>query len=219
MWCPRCRGEFREEVTHCPSCDLDLVANAPATGDDYPMGTGPLTGRPVDEELESTGPALAGSFVTMDEAQSALRALADAGIEGEICPRDDMFPTTISGVEPGLGVSVDPRRLGKAREVLRTLGLLPAAVARFRQQEDAQAALRILEARGLTPRLSILVLEEVPAEFREDMEPYTVEVPAEQEAAAMEILEREVLRLCESCGSQIRKDDVSCRTCGESVAV
>ena len=30
MFCPSCRGEFRPEITICPECDVELVAEAPA---------------------------------------------------------------------------------------------------------------------------------------------------------------------------------------------
>ena len=29
MFCPSCRGEFREGFFHCPDCDLDLVPQLP----------------------------------------------------------------------------------------------------------------------------------------------------------------------------------------------
>jgi hypothetical protein len=30
MWCPSCGDEFREGFTHCPDCDVALVAQRPA---------------------------------------------------------------------------------------------------------------------------------------------------------------------------------------------
>ena len=24
-WCPKCKNEYREGITHCPDCDIDLV--------------------------------------------------------------------------------------------------------------------------------------------------------------------------------------------------
>jgi hypothetical protein len=216
MWCPRCGGEYREGITHCPSCDLDLVAEPPEP--EYSLETGPLTGRPIEEEVEAVGPTLAGSFVTYEEAHAALRALSDAGIAAEIAPSDEQFPMTFLGAEPALGVVVAPVDAPRAREILRSAGLLPTAVARFRRGEDAHAAAAALQARGLKPRISVLVLDEVPAEFREEMEPYILEVPAHEKGPAMEILEGTVLTMCEACGAQLQAGDAACRTCGEPVA-
>lgn len=33
MWCPTCRGEFVDEVTVCPDCDVALVAEMPEGND------------------------------------------------------------------------------------------------------------------------------------------------------------------------------------------
>lgn len=30
MYCPKCRAEYREDVTSCPDCDVALVAELPA---------------------------------------------------------------------------------------------------------------------------------------------------------------------------------------------
>ena len=182
------------------------------------MGTGPLTGRAIEDELETAGPMLAGTFVTMEEAHAALRALSDAGITAEVTPRDEPFPMTVSRAEPAIGLTVAGPDLPRAKEALRVAGFLPTAVARFRREVDAQAAIAALEAQGLNPRLSVLVLDEIPQEFREEMEPYIVEVPSNQGGAATEILEKSVLRTCWSCGVQIQPGDTSCRSCGEPVA-
>jgi hypothetical protein len=217
MWCPRCKTEYLDHVARCAECDVALVAEDP--GVDYPMNVGPLTGRPIDDELELTGPAIAESFVTMEEAQVALRALSDAGIPAEIVNRGEQFPTNISRYEPGYGISVAGTDSPKAREVLRTVGLLPVAVARFRRENDAQSALQILEGRGIKGRISTLVLDEIPAEFRDEMDPYSVEVPYEDEAAALEALAAMGVRICEACGAQIQRGDGACKACGETVAV
>jgi len=183
------------------------------------MDTGPLLGLPIDEEIETTGPVIAETFVTMEEAQAALRALSDAGLPAEIVNRDDQFPMTISRFEPAFGLSVAPVDSPRAREILKSKGLLPVAVARFRREEDAKAALSALEAKGIRGRISTLVLDEIPEEFRDDMEPYMIEVPTEQDADAMAALEAFGIVNCDVCGAQIQKGDLSCRTCGQAVAV
>ena len=213
MWCPTCKSEYREGITRCEACEVDLVREEPDP--DYPMGTGPLTGRPIEDELEATGPVVAGNFVTMEEAQAAQRALTDGGIWSEVDARGEQLPMTIIGAEPGYAVVVAPREGGRARRILREMGIVPVAVARFRLEADAHSARALLESKGLKPRISVIVLDEMPAEFREEMEPYILEVPVEEEGAALEILRGSVLRVCAACGNQVRPGDAACRTCGE----
>ena len=62
-------------------------------------------------------------------------------------------------------------------------------------------------------------IDEIPAEFRDDMEAYSIEVPAEMEGRAYEILAAHGFRACEACGAQVQPDDGACRSCGETVAV
>lgn len=203
-----------EGIARCAACDLALVAQEPEP--EYSMATGPLTGRPIEDEVATAGPAVAGTFVTMEEAQSAVRTLGDAGIPSEVDSRGEPFPMTISKYEPPLDVVVAPADLPRARKALRDAGLMPIVVARFRREEEARTALVLLESKGLKPRISTLVLDEIPAEFREEMEPYIVEVPAEEEAAARELLEGIFLR-CDVCGAQIQRGEPACRACGETI--
>jgi len=215
MWCPTCKSEYREGISRCSTCDINLVAEDPSESDTSERG--PLTGRLMEDELETTGPALAGTFVTMEEAQAALRALSDAGVQSEIVNRDEQFPMNISRYEPAFGVSVAGVDSPQARHILAVRGLLPTSVARFHTENDAQAALSALEARSLKGRISVLVLDEIPEDFRKDLDPYIIEVPAEQEAAAMEALREFGIRTCEACGAQIQKADAACRACGEVI--
>jgi hypothetical protein len=216
MWCPKCEGEYREGIVHCPPCDVALVESIQES--EFLESTGPLTGRPLEEELEITGPALAGSFVTQEEAQAGLRALADEGIQGEIANRDEPFPMNILEAEPALGLTVPPEDLGKARKVLRSRGLLPIALARFRTEGDARNAFSILESKNLNPRISTLVLDEIPEEFREDMDPFILEVPAENEQKAAEALVGSPLGRCDDCGAQTLFGESHCKACGRSFA-
>jgi len=218
MWCPNCGGEYRAGITHCPPCDADLVGVQPGSLDEL-QERGPLTGRPLDEELEATGPVLAGTYVTLEEAQAAVRVLAEAGITADVVNRDEQFPMTIQRAEPSLGVSVNPSALSGARRTLRARGLLPIALGRFKREEDARAAVARLESKGLHPRLSTLVLEEVPEEFREDMDPYLIEIPAEQETAGVRALEGMVVGRCEGCGSELLFGEMRCRSCEEVIGV
>lgn len=216
MWCPKCSGEYREGIYHCPPCDVDLVDSLPES--ESPESIGPLTGRPLDEELELTGPVLAGNFVTQEEAQAGMRALAEAGIPSEIANRDGPFPMTIQEAEPALGITVPPELLGKARKVLRTRGLLPIALARFSKEADARNAFSILEGKRLNPRISTLVLDEIPEEFREYMDPYILEIPAENEQAAAAALEGCPMGRCDDCGSQTLFGNSECKACGRTFA-
>ncbi len=216
MWCPKCKAEFREGFTHCKSCDVDLVHEEPP--DEPSLDEGPLTGRPLEEELEVTGPAIAGTFVTMDEAQTAVQALSERGITAEVVNRDEQLPMPVQRMEPSFAVAVQPADLSQSRRLLRGRGILLVAVARFHAREEAHAALTLLESKGLEPRLSALVMDEIPEEFRADMDPYILEVPGTQEGAARRALEGTVRGTCEACGAQVRFGEISCSACGEHIS-
>ncbi|MBI3451215.1 MAG: hypothetical protein HY049_20160 [Acidobacteria bacterium] len=204
----------------CTECDVPLVAYlTPAQTDEFDIQRGPLTGRPIADELETTGPMVAGTYVTPEESQAALRALSDAGIAAEATSRGEAFPTNVSKYEPAYLVTVAAVDMPKARQVLSSAGLVPTAVARYRKEPDAHAAVAALESSAIRARISTLVLDEFPAEFRDEMEPYSVEVPAEDEGRAIDILKAHGLLSCEACGAQIQEDDAACRTCGEVVAI
>lgn len=215
MWCPTCRSEYRDEIWRCPTCDVNLVEQEAL--DEAQSATGPLTGRPLEDVPEGAEPAIAGTFVTMEEAQSALRALSEEGIPADVSQRDEQFPMTILQAEPSLGVVVAGGDLSRARQVLANRGILPVVIARYGREEDAHRAIAILEAKGLRPRMSGIVMDDLPAEFRSDMEPFVVEVPASQEGAANDALEGTMLKVCENCGGQIYFGNVSCPACGERV--
>ncbi|HZE89127.1 MAG TPA: hypothetical protein VE404_06240 [Verrucomicrobiae bacterium] len=191
----------------------------PDPTDEYDIQRGPLTGRPIEDELGAMGPMVAGTFSTPEESQAALRALSDAGISAEATNREEAFPTTVSKYEPAYIVTVAAPDMPKARSILATKGLVPTAVARYRKESEAHAAVAALETSAIHARISMLVLDEIPAEFRDEMEPYSVEVPADDEGKSLDILKAHGLLNCEACGAQIQEDDAACRTCGEVVAV
>lgn len=217
MWCPKCKSEYREGFTHCASCDVDLVHEEPP--DEPSLDEGPLTGRPLEEELEVTGPTIAGTFVTMDEAQAAVQALSERSITAEVVHRDEQLPMPVQQMEPSFAVAVQPANLSQSRRLLRGMGMLPVAVARFHTRDDAHAALSMLESKGLEPRLSSLIMDEIPEEFRGDMDPYILEVPGTQEGIARRTLEGTVRGKCEACGALVRFGEISCSACGEHIGL
>lgn len=221
MWCPQCGAEHRPEFSRCASCDVELIDHKPEgplpEGAEWPRTTGPLTGRSVQDELQATGPYIAGSFVTMEEAHAALRALSEQGINADVFQKDTQYPMTLNRAEPAFAVSVQAPDLQRAQEILKDRGLVPTAIGRYAREEDAHAALAILEEKGLKPRISQIVMEDVPDEFRADVEPYVLEVPADQEMAANKALEGTVMKICESCGGRILFGDEACKGCGERV--
>lgn len=215
MWCPECGAEYRPEFFRCPTCDVDLVHERPQAEED--LDSGPLTGRPIRRQMHTSGPAHAGSFVTMEEAQSALRALSEEGIAADVVQKDEQLPMTISRAEPAYAVTVSAQELGKAQQILKHRGLLPVAIGRYAREEDVHRAVGLLEAAGLKPRVSKLVMDDVPTEFQADMEPYLLEVPASEEMSAHEALGGTLMKVCDYCGGQVFFGDDACKGCGERV--
>lgn len=82
MFCPECDGEYRAGITHCPSCDVDLVER-------------PSEGEAEPEEHDSAPPISTSSemadycgFLTMEDARQARDLLRKARIASEIVLRD-----------------------------------------------------------------------------------------------------------------------------------
>jgi hypothetical protein len=215
MWCPRCLAEYRPEFQSCAACGVPLVPEQPDASSE--INVGPLTGRPIGDEITSTGPTVAGSFVTMEEAQAALRALSEEGISADVLQKDEQFPMTISGAEPGYMIGVGASDLGRAQQILKNRGLLPTAIGRYAREEDAHRAVALLEQKGLRPRISKIVMDDVPTEFQAEMEPYVLEVPASEEMAASKALEGTIMKVCDYCSGQIYFGDEACKGCGERV--
>ena len=47
MWCPSCGSEYRPGFTHCPDCDVDLVAERPPEPTERPARAVSLSGDPA----------------------------------------------------------------------------------------------------------------------------------------------------------------------------
>jgi hypothetical protein len=74
MWCPNCGAEYRPGFTHCPDCDVDLVAEVPA--EPSPVGRG-VSGL-VDVDL---GPSPVEVFIgPVIEAEMMRAVLEGSGI-------------------------------------------------------------------------------------------------------------------------------------------
>ena len=37
MWCPECKNEYREGITRCVDCDVDLVETLPEESEEEPI--------------------------------------------------------------------------------------------------------------------------------------------------------------------------------------
>jgi hypothetical protein len=120
MFCPECRSEFREGVTRCPDCDVDLVGALPPE----PQGMAEME---LEQVFETTDPNL------LPVVKSVLEA---AGIpyllEGEeafgLLPLAGGF---VNERHQALGVEVHvPReRAEEARELLASAAADGAAAA------------------------------------------------------------------------------------------
>jgi hypothetical protein len=108
MWCPECRGEWREGIVRCPDCDVERVASEP-----------PARGNP-DAKLVTV-------FRTAEaDVLPVVRSLLEeSGIPFAVKGEElvGMFPSA------GLGLVIDPRsraaeiqvtedRADEARELL-----------------------------------------------------------------------------------------------------
>jgi hypothetical protein len=69
MFCPSCRSEFRAGVTHCQSCDVDLIAELGAA--DTVAGEDRMAKALADKDLEQL---VIGNHVALREVQRYLSA-------------------------------------------------------------------------------------------------------------------------------------------------
>lgn len=106
MFCPECRGEFREGITRCANCEVDLVSERPQ---DSPFGSPEkMAAMLADKDLEAVW---VGSFAAVTEKQ---KQLAVARIPSIIAPEEgqEIRP----GLHARLYLMVDPADLERVRE-------------------------------------------------------------------------------------------------------
>ena len=100
-FCPGCRTEYREGMTRCGECDLELVAELPGTEDE--------SNRKVLQLVELA------SFTTASEAEMIQELLEGNGIPTIIRGDTDPIGPT-SGAEPAT-LLVEQHDLARAREI------------------------------------------------------------------------------------------------------
>jgi len=75
MYCPECRSEFREGVTHCQNCQVDLIAEAP---DQDPFSSPERMAQMLaDKDLQAV---IVGPYTSMRETQKLLSEVQIASI-------------------------------------------------------------------------------------------------------------------------------------------
>lgn len=107
MWCPKCKSEFREGITECPTCKVPLVE----------------TLEEAEVEAEQPKPVLLVSFQDREELGLATGLLDSAGIPYLLRePGSGEVLRVVTGANMmGTEIYVDPRHLGPARYVLRQM--------------------------------------------------------------------------------------------------
>lgn len=106
MFCPSCEGEYREGITHCPECDVDLVESLPTGLHDAELAV--LFESAEPEELMPVEAALrAAGIPFLVDGQDSVPGESFGG---------SFDPATHSGK-----VEVPAERLEQAQELLRSL--------------------------------------------------------------------------------------------------
>ena len=108
MFCPSCEGEYREGITRCPVCDVDLVERLPAS-------------------LHETELVVLFESAEPEELMPVEGALRAAGIPFLVDGQDSVPGESFGGAfDPATHsgrVEVPVERLEQARELLRGLEL------------------------------------------------------------------------------------------------
>ena len=98
MFCPNCEAEYKEGITHCPDCDVDLVAE--------------LTPETMLHDKSGEGPVLFQTFKTGAEAEMVRDLLTANQIRSFVEGGDfAAFPGSFS---QEVAVMVDERDLARA---------------------------------------------------------------------------------------------------------
>ena len=110
LWCPECRGEYREGFTKCADCGVALVAVLPPQPDTHhtrPRPSGPFSSEDVSVEL-----------INLSEIEAELVAaqLRSAGIPAAV-------------VSVGFAASMVPVQFAQGSQVMVRRGDLAAARA------------------------------------------------------------------------------------------
>ncbi len=102
MFCPECEGEYRLGITHCPTCDVDLVDHPPRAV---------AAREPEDGEGLTTASAMADycGFLALEDARQARDRLRQERVPSEIVLRDttNADPSIVLREECWLRVPVD----------------------------------------------------------------------------------------------------------------
>lgn len=108
-FCPKCRYEYRPDITRCPDCDVELVDELPQEASVEATASVP------------SNPVCVGSFIFLPQAQMAKLQLESAGIKAvlsnEIISRTAEYAV---GVAEGIKLFVAEEDAAKAVEVLES---------------------------------------------------------------------------------------------------
>jgi hypothetical protein len=112
-FCPTCRFEYREGITHCPECGVDLVAELPPAEEAAP---------PPDPDTELVELIRMGDPSQAEVIQAALR---EAGIQTMLKthgPITGRLASVVDGATHDQGIIyVTRNRLEEARQILEAV--------------------------------------------------------------------------------------------------
>lgn len=117
MWCPSCGAEYRPGFTHCPDCDVDLIASPPPEPEAAPARrvTGPGLGSGLgDDPVE----VHVGAPVEVDVMASVLQG---SGISCEV------WRSGMQEAMPGVGGLFPARLVVAAADAERASALVALA--------------------------------------------------------------------------------------------